>query len=187
MSLPFTLTEREQKILSHYARESITQGLKGVVVGHVLLEDPRCESLCVPRGCFVTLRIDGGLRGCIGTMQATGPLYQNVAHMAYEAAFRDPRFSPLTAAEWKNTRCEISVLGPLSRCPSIGAIILGRHGLLLQKGGQSGVFLPEVPLEVGWTLEQYLDNLCVKADLPLGSYSAPDAHLYWFESYIFEA
>lgn len=187
MSLPFSLTEREQKILSQYARESITKGLKGVVVGHMLLEDPRCESLCVPRGCFVTLRIDGGLRGCIGTMQASGPLYQNVAHMAYQAAFHDPRFPPLTAAEWKIARCEISVLGPLSLCPSIGAIILGRHGLLLQKGPQSGVFLPEVATEVGWTLEQYLDNLCVKAELPPGSHTAPDAQLYWFESYIFAA
>lgn len=187
MAFKFTLNEREQKILSQYARHSISQGFKGVVVRHVLLEDPRCESLCVPRGCFVTLRIDGGLRGCIGTMQATGPLYQNVAHMAYEAAFNDPRFSPLTPTEWKATSCEISVLGPLSHCPSVGEVVLGRHGLLLQKGEKSGVFLPEVPVDVGWTLEQYLDNLCVKAELPVGSYVDPEAHLYWFESYIFEA
>lgn len=185
MSLTFTLTDKEKGVLAKLVHWSINSGLAGVDVPKHLLEDLRYESLCVPRGCFVTLRIDGALRGCIGTILPIDPLYKNIIHMAYAAAFSDPRFMPLTKEEWAKTTCEISVLGPISHCPDPAQIQVGRHGLMLQKNNHSGVFLPSVPLEAGWSLPEYLDNLCLKASLPKGTWKEKNAQLCWFEAYVF--
>lgn len=187
MGLTFALTAQERAVLAKLVHWSINSGLQGVDVSKHLLEDIRHEGLCVPRGCFVTLRIEGHLRGCIGTILPMEPLYKNIVHMAYAAAFSDPRFTPLTKAEWSNTQCEISVLGPITHCSDPSLIEVGRHGLLLQKGGKTGVFLPSVPVEAGWDLLQYLDNLCLKAGVYEGAWRQPDAHLCWFESFVFAA
>lgn len=185
MSFIFTLTDKERITLAKLVHWSINSGLEGVDVPKHLLEDLRYESLCVPRGCFVTLRIDGDLRGCMGTVLPLEPLYKNIIHMAYSAAFADPRFTPLTKEEWTKTECEVSVLGPITHCPDPMAIQVGRHGLMLQKNNQSGVFLPSVPVEAGWTLLEYLDNLCLKARLPKGTWQESAAQLCWFEAYVF--
>lgn len=187
MSFSFTLSDKERDMLIKLLRWSINSGLEGVDVPKHLLEDVRYENLCVPRGCFVTLRLGDALRGCIGTILPLEPLYKNIIHMAYAAAFSDPRFSPLTKEEWPRISCEVSVLGPITRCPDPGLIQVGRHGLLLQKSTHSGVFLPSVPLEAGWSLLEYLDNLCLKAGLPKGAWRDSTAQLCWFEAYVFTA
>lgn len=185
MAFSFTLTEKEKGVLAKLVQWSISSGLEGVDVPKHLLEDLRYESLCVPRGCFVTLRIGGALRGCIGTILPLEPLYKNIIHMAYSAAFADPRFTPLTKEEWPHTQCEVSVLGPITRCPDPALIEVGRHGLMLQKNNHSGVFLPSVPVEVGWDRLEYLDNLCLKANLSKGTWQESGAQLCWFEAYVF--
>lgn len=187
MSFSFSLSEKEKEVLAKLLRWSINSGLQGVDVPKHLLEDVRYESLCVPRGCFVTLHMDGQLRGCIGTIIPLEPLYKNIIHMAYAAAFSDPRFSPLTKAEWERTTCEISVLGPINHCPDPAMIKIGRHGLLLQKNTHSGVFLPNVPVEYGWDILEYLDNLCLKAGLSAGVWRESSTQLCWFEAYVFSA
>lgn len=138
-------------------------------------------------GSFVTLNKDGDLRGCIGNMVGREPLWQNVWRMARAAAFEDPRFPALDAEEWTHCHLHISVLGPLSPCPDPARIVIGRHGLLLRLGMRQGVFLPQVPVEQGWDLGQYLEHLCRKAGLPAGSWRDPQALLFWFESLVFEA
>lgn len=107
--------------------------------------------------------------------------------MARAAAFEDPRFPALDAAEWPHCSLHISVLGPLSPCPDPARIVIGRHGLLLRLGMRQGVFLPQVPVEQGWDLGQYLEHLCRKAGLPAGGWRDPQALLFWFESLVFEA
>lgn len=187
MSLSFALSPEEKTFLGQTAELSIASALAGKSVPAVPEPpaDLKSDTLRMPLGSFVTLHRNGALRGCIGSMIGREPLYQNVWRMARAAAFEDSRFPPLTAGEWKEIAMEISVLGPLSPCPDPAAIEIGRHGLLLTRGPFSGVFLPQVPVEQGWNLHGYLENLCRKAHLPPRSWQDPDAALYWYEAVVF--
>lgn len=188
MGVSFSLNDEERQWLSRLARESITTALEGREdVPPPLPSTLAGGTLAQSLGSFVTLNKDGDLRGCIGNMVGREPLWQNVWRMARAAAFEDPRFPALDAAEWPHCHLHISVLGPLSPCPDPARIVIGRHGLLLRMGMRQGVFLPQVPVEQGWDLGQYLEHLCRKADLPAGSWRDPQALLFWFESLVFEA
>ena len=188
MGVSFSLNDEERQWLSRLARESITTALEGREdVPPPLPSALAGGTLAQSLGSFVTLNKDGALRGCIGNMVGREPLWQNVWRMARAAAFEDPRFPALDAAEWPHCHLHISVLGPLSPCPDPARIVIGRHGLLLRLGMRQGVFLPQVPVEQGWDLGQYLEHLCRKAGLPAGSWRDPQALLFWFESLVFEA
>jgi uncharacterized protein (TIGR00296 family) len=82
---------------------------------------------------------------------------------------------------------DISVLDEPTPCPAPDAVEVGRHGLVLQCGGRSGVFLPQVPVEQGWDRQAYLDHLCLKAGLPPGTWRKQDAQLFWYEALVFPA
>jgi AmmeMemoRadiSam system protein A len=112
------------------------------------------------------------------------PLPELVSRVAFEAAFRDPRFPPLSAAELSGLQVEVSVLSPPRRIPSPELIIVGRHGVLLRKSGRSAVFLPSVAAEQGWDRVELLDNLCAKAGLA-GRCWADGAELEVFEAEVF--
>lgn len=189
MSLSFVVSPEEQDFLGRTAELSIA----GTLAGRQLPQAPapsetdKNSILRDPLGSFVTLHRKHALRGCIGTVIGREPLYQNVWRMAHAAAFEDPRFPPVTQPEWPDISLEISVLGPLTPCPGPDAIEIGRHGLLLTRGHRSGLFLPQVPVEQGWNLEDYLENLCRKAGLPPRSWQAEDAALYWYEAFVFPA
>jgi AmmeMemoRadiSam system protein A len=118
-------------------------------------------------------------------MSASLPLEATVHTMALEAAFGDPRFPPLQAAELPRCSIEISALSPMELCPDPRQVRVGVHGLYLIRGGRAGVLLPQVPVEQGWDLDEYLDYICVKAGLPPHSYEAPDAKLYTFTAVVF--
>lgn len=140
-------------------------------------------------GVFVTLHEGHGpkqkLRGCIGSMTSDQPLRETVRDMALESAFGDPRFIPLTVTEWPRCGIEISVLSPMLPCPDPLSVRVGVHGLYLVHRDRSGVLLPQVPVEQGWNLEQYLDYICQKAGLPSKSYRAPGARLFTFTAEVF--
>ena len=102
------------------------------------------------RGAFVTLNIDGRLRGCIGEILPLRPLVKAVAGRALDAAFHDPRFYPLHEEELGRVTIEISALTPPHPVNSWRDIEIGRHGILLRKGDAGAVFLPQVAPEQGW-------------------------------------
>ena len=187
MPLSFSLTPADKTFLGHQARTAIEAGLAGVYSStppappQGLPDDVLTRSL----GAFVTLTINHGLRGCIGNIIGHEALYATVWHMAAAAAFQDPRFPPLTAPEWPQTLLEISVLDEPTLCPDPQAVQVGRHGLVLQYNGHSGVFLPQVPVEQGWDRAAYLENLCRKAGLPPDSWRKPGARLFWYEALVF--
>lgn len=187
MPLAFALTSEEQSTLGSLAELSITSTLAGKndITVPPLPDHLSSSILQEHLGSFVTLHLHSALRGCIGTITGREPLYQNVWRMAHAAAFEDPRFPPISSQEWKAVSMEISVLGPLTPCPSPDAIEIGRHGLLLVHGPHSGVFLPQVPVEQGWDTSQYLENLCRKAGLPPHSWQDSHASLYWYEAIVF--
>ena len=181
----FTINQNEQKILLADARESITSKLEDRQPKYNA-EATASESLQKPCGAFVSLhKRDGDLRGCIGRMTASLPLVETVRIMAREAAFGDPRFPPLRHDELALCAIEISVLSPMSVCPDPHQVQVGTHGLYLTLGGRSGVLLPQVPIEQGWNLDEYLDYICIKSGLPPKSYDDPEATLYTFTAVVF--
>lgn len=184
MSLPFSLTEEEQRILGNIAEQAIDDALddKDLVPPPA---DTMPASLQAHLGCFVTLNLHGQLRGCMGLIQSRHPLCENVWRMALFAAFKDERFYPLNSFEWPGCDVTINVLGPLSPCPDVKQIVIGRHGLVLRYNGHTGVFLPSVPVEQNWTLPEYLSHLSDKAGLPDDAWTYPEARLDWYESFSF--
>jgi AmmeMemoRadiSam system protein A len=116
-------------------------------------------------GSFVTLKKKGALRGCIGEIFPVRPLNRSVFLNALSAAFRDHRFPPLQDEELDEVEIEISVLTRPRPIQTVDEIELGRHGIVLERGNHRAVFLPQVAPEQGWTLEEALAHLSVKAGL----------------------
>jgi AmmeMemoRadiSam system protein A len=104
----------------------------------------------------------GELRGCIGHLRADTPLYRVVQEMAAAAATSDPRFSSLKAEELNQVKVEILILSPLRRITDPQTIEVGKHGLMIIKGGKQGALLPQVPIEQKWNRTEFLQGLCQK-------------------------
>jgi AmmeMemoRadiSam system protein A len=134
-------------------------------------------------GAFVTLKIDGALRGCIGRFISSDPLYNVVEESALSSAFEDPRFTPLTREEFEKTEIEITVLGPLKRINDISEIVLGRHGIYIKKGFRSGTMLPQVATENKWTVEEFL-GYTSRDKAGIGWTGWKDAELYIYEGVV---
>jgi len=136
-------------------------------------------------GAFVTLKLNGNLRGCIGRFNPPDPLYLVVSQMAAASAFDDTRFLPLSKEEFEKIKIEISVLSPLKRISNINEIILGKHGIYIKKGFRSGTMLPQVATENNWTVEQFLGYTARdKAGLEWTGWK--DAELYTYEAVVLE-
>ena len=187
------LSPEERSLLLRIARESLT---RFVETGTTLpLEDfILSEGLRAPRGAFVTLHLEGELRGCIGYIQAAGMLAETVRDNAVNAGFRDPRFRPVSFDESSRLNFEISALragdtpgSPFIRVNDIDEIVVGRDGLYLEhRGGlASGILLPQVPAEYGWDIDAFLDAICRKAGVPKGSWMRPDFRLSRFSAEVF--
>lgn len=154
---------------------------------------PRCKGLGENRGAFVTLHVfkPRGLRGCIGYIEPIMALEKAVAQCALHAAFEDGRFEPLAKSELGNVIVEVSVLsqpqiiGVKSPREYLEKIKIGKDGLVLEAGYCRGVFLPQVPIEQGWGVEEYLEELCVKAGAGRGCWMAQNAKVYKFQTFIF--
>ena len=135
------------------------------------------------RGAFVTITKNGGLCGCIGYPLPVKALGQSIVEMARAAAFQDPRFPPFQESELNEVKFEVSVLTvPKPIKPE--DVKVGRDGLIIELRGASGLLLPQVPAEWGWSREEYLDQLCIKAGLPQGAWK--QAKLKAFQAQIFK-
>ena len=177
------LDESQRQTLLRIARETIAVALDGRRISWSA--DDVDETLRRPAGAFVTLTIHGELRGCIGSIIAVEPLYQAVATSARNAAFRDPRFFPLTKDELGRIELEISVMGPIERVTNVDAIVVGRDGLIISRGGQAGLLLPQVATDWGWDREEFLSQTCVKAGLPRDAWKLPETKIEKFSAEVF--
>ncbi|MFC1461910.1 AmmeMemoRadiSam system protein A [Verrucomicrobiota bacterium] len=139
--------------------------------------------LKVDTATFVTLKIKGQLRGCIGSLAPEEPLYLSVHHNAINAALRDPRFRPVQPSELSIIDIDVSILSPIRPIPSITDFKLGQQGIILQKGMQRAVFLPEVAIEQDWTRDETLSHLSRKAGLPADAWRK-DTRFQVFESVV---
>jgi AmmeMemoRadiSam system protein A len=189
--MDFTLNDEERRTLLADAREAIAAELEKRAPCYRRSEELERairegrSALGRPCGAFVTLHKDGDLRGCIGRMNAATPLEETVKIMAIEAAFHDPRFPPVKRGELEDCDIEISALSPMEICPDPRQVKVGVHGLSLNYAGRSGVLLPQVPLEQGWNLDEYLDYICLKAGVPPKTWERPDADLFTFTAIVF--
>ncbi len=177
------LSKEQRKKLLDIARRSIETYLMNGKKMEIKENDP---ILSQELGAFVTLRQAGQLRGCIGNMVGNKPLYLTVRDMAVEAATGDPRFSSVELAELKNIEIEISVLSVLEKVDSADKIQLGKHGVIIKRGFNSGVFLPQVAEETGWTKEEFLSHLCAqKAGLPANAWKDKSTEIFIFTAEVF--
>lgn len=168
-------------LLHEIARESVLSRLEGrepVYPEHLPAE------LLADGAAFVTLKKQGRLRGCVGAVVAREPLAECVKYMARAAAFEDRRFPPLERGEYGELEFEISVMSPLEPIAP-GDVVVGRHGLLVRRGWNQGLLLPQVPGEWGWDRETFLDQTCRKAGLDKGCWREEGAELFGFTAEVF--
>lgn len=169
-----------------YARAVLQENIAGVI----LPEIPMPASFREKRGIFVTLNLHSSLRGCIGFPTPVLPLYEGIREAALSAALQDPRFSPVGADELPDISIEVTILTPpaLVSSPSAerpDAVTVGKHGLIIAGYGRSGLLLPQVAVEYDWDARTFLDQVCIKAGLPPGTWRKDDTELYTFEGQIF--
>ena len=169
------LSQEQRRWLLRIARHSIEAVLEG--------ERPRIdpsaldEVLTRPSGAFVSLHTkDGDLRGCIGSLEATRPLWRDVVHNARAAAFEDPRFPPMAVDDLADLGVKVSVLSATEPLPGgrdqlVEALRPGVDGVLIEAGERRGTFLPSVWESVS-SADAFLAALAVKAGLPDGQWPA---------------
>lgn len=176
-----------QDLLTGYEKKSLLAMVKNVITNDLTPEaDKKPDHLLAPIistnldahvGAFVTLHKQGQLRGCIGNIISPQPLYKTVMSMARAAAFNDTRFSPVASDEINQLAIDITILSQPTHVNSYRDIVLGKHGIILQKYDiqgrmtNSSVFLPQVPLGQGWNLQTTLEQLSLKAGLGRDSWT----------------
>lgn len=177
------LDTAQKKVLLEIARKTIESCIRQEKIPEFDVTDP---GLMREEGAFVTLHKDGQLRGCIGNIIGRQPLYLTVRDMAVESATGDPRFAPVQAGELKDINIEISVLSEPERVTDLSKIKMGVHGVIVKCGYRSGVFLPQVADETGWSRDEFLSNLCEgKAGLPADAWKDKKTELYTFTAQVF--
>jgi uncharacterized protein (TIGR00296 family) len=181
---PAFLSEEEQQVCLRLARQSLEQYLKTRQV--LKVDDSKFSAnLQAKHGCFVTLKKQGDLRGCIGRIVGDMPLCDTVVEYAVHAAVDDPRFPAVSLKELADLDIEISVMTPLERVSDLKDIQVGRDGLLIKMGFNQGLLLPQVATEYGWDRETFLAHTCLKAGLPPDAYKSPRAEILRFSAQVF--
>ncbi|HET9468585.1 MAG TPA: AmmeMemoRadiSam system protein A [Vicinamibacterales bacterium] len=179
-------------LLDDAAKKSLLQRARHVIakaIGVTPAADPiPTPQLPIPgelrAGAFVTLRVRGNLRGCIGYPEPELLLVEVIDRCAVSAALADPRFPPLSADEWDEIDLELSILGPIEPAHDIRDVVIGRDGLIVEFGRRRGLLLPQVAVEWKWDAEEFACQTCVKAGLPKDAWQK-GAKLFKFEAEVF--
>jgi hypothetical protein len=175
-----TLTDADRALLLRIAREAIAAHV-GAGPAHVPGDVP---ILSRHGGAFVTLHKCGELRGCIGHIAGDEPLGKVIPAIAVSASSSDPRFPPMAPDELAEVDLEISLLGPLQPIAGPPEIIVGRDGLVVERGWQRGLLLPQVAVEWHWDAQTFLAHTCRKAGLPADAWQH-GARVWRFEAEVF--
>ncbi len=181
-------SEEEGKILLRLARDAIKSYIKN---SELIINNEIKERFNEKRGCFVTIKENNELRGCIGIPYPIYPLYQAVINSAISAAFDDPRFFPLKEEEIDKIKIELTILTPPkllevdSKEEYLNKIKIGKHGLIVKKGFNSGLLLPQVATEYNMNVKEFLEHTCLKAGLNKDAWKDKNTEVYVFEGQIF--
>lgn len=176
------LNDRQRGAAIAAARASI----EARIAGRRAASSVGASDLPSASGVFVTVKVRGELRGCLGALECRRDLLTDIVQCAADAASEDPRFAPVTRGELPDLSVEISILGPLERIDPLepDAVIVGTHGLVIEHGRRRGLLLPQVASERRWTAETFLDQTCIKASLPPYAWRT-GAVVYRFEAEVF--
>jgi AmmeMemoRadiSam system protein A len=179
----FSLSDMDRSDLLHIARTTLNTFIKD---GKLPPIDSSALSSVLKLNCgaFVTLTINGELRGCIGRFMPDKPLYQVVQEMAVSASTQDYRFNPVKKDELDKIRIEISVLSPLKPISSADEFNYGKEGIYMTKGNASGTFLPQVADQTKWTKEEFLGH-CAQDKAGIGWNGWKDAKLFTYTAVVF--
>jgi AmmeMemoRadiSam system protein A len=177
------LTIDQKRLILKFVREVIAATFDKTALP--AFDDELLVKLSSRGSCFVTLHLDGALRGCIGNIEAFEPLKANIVRNAVNSAFRDPRFPPLAVDELAEVVIEVSILTPSATIDSYRDFEIGKHGIILNCRGRSAVFLPQVAVEQNWDRETTLKYLSMKAGLNPDDWLLPDAKFSVFEAIVF--
>ncbi len=184
------LSDQDGEILVKTARQVVTEYLKNRA--KIKLEQTFESNFSYNSGVFVTLNNPIGLRGCVGFALPDKKLYNALVDAAISAATEDPRFPPVTTEELEQITFEVTVLTPPEvihvsdtvEYPS--RIKVGRDGLIVKHGFNSGLLLPQVPVEYSWTEEEFLGYTCEKAGLPRDCWQDKETQVQKFEGIVFK-
>ncbi|KAB2837335.1 AmmeMemoRadiSam system protein A [bacterium] len=135
--------------------------------GRELIAPSESPALHRSGGAFVSLHRFTELRGCIGRIRSSAPLFRTVQEMAVAAATQDYRFAPVDLGELRELEFEISVLSDPEILGDVSQVRVGEHGLIVSAGSRSGLLLPQVATSYGWDAETFLSHTCAKAGLPM--------------------
>ncbi|QQS35111.1 MAG: AmmeMemoRadiSam system protein A [Ignavibacteriales bacterium] len=176
------LTKEEKLILLKAARQSILFAFGESSPEKI--DFIHYPSLKENAGAFVTLTIDGELRGCIGYIMSDMPLYDTISDAAMQAAFNDPRFPSLNKTEFKFIDIEISVLSIPVPISDYSEIEIGKHGLLLDERNRA-LLLPQVAVEHNYDRDMFLSSLCEKAGMKKNTWKERKLNIKVFTATIF--
>jgi len=184
------LSDKDGEILVKTARQIVTEYLKNRT--KIKLEQTFESNFSYNSGVFVTLNNPMGLRGCVGFALPDKKLYNALVDAAISAATEDPRFPPVSAEELEQITFEVTVLTP----PEVihvsdtkeyrSQIKVGRDGLIVKRGFNSGLLLPQVPIDYRWTEEEFLSHTCEKAGLPKDCWRDKETQVQKFEGVVFK-
>ena len=178
------LNDTQKKKLLEIARATLETYIRKGEIPELKVDD---AVLNKELGAFVTLHKNGQLRGCIGNIIGRGPLSETIKNMAVAASTKDPRFPRVTEDELNDIDIEISVLSPMQKIDDPSTIIMGKHGVIVKSGFDSGVFLPQVATETGWDRETFMNNLCAhKAGLPANAWKTGKCEISVFTAKVFK-
>lgn len=179
--MPPPFSDQDRRTLLRLARSVISE----IVTHDRILSVPQLAGpLARQAGAFVTLFSAGRLRGCVGLPWPNLALGESVVQAALGAARNDPRFQPVSPAELADLEIEISVLSEAKRIAA-AEIEVGRHGLMVVRGRNRGLLLPQVAIERAWTAEVFLEEVCRKAALPAMAWEDPQTELFAFTAELF--
>ncbi len=176
----FNLSDKEREELLKIARKNLELYIgksKSIDLSTEVFNE-KLQNKC---GIFVTLKKDDKLRGCLGRFESSKNIPETVAELVVSSALNDTRFSPVKAKELNDIKIEISVLSPMQKINSIDEIELGKHGIYIKKGNNSGTFLPEVATDTNWELEEFLGH-CAQDKADIGWEGWKDAEIFIYQS-----
>ena len=177
------LTGEEKDVLRDVVKKTLDTVVKG---GSVPKFDNYSGKLGEKWGAFVTLTKKGQLRGCIGHIVGDKPLIDTVAEMTKAAALQDWRFPSVKPSELPEIEFEISVLTPIRKIDNIEEIVVGRDGIIITKGINHGLLLPQVATEYGWDRITFLEHTCNKAGLPMDAWKDKNTIIEMFSAEVFK-